>query len=93
MARRPGGQRLEPLPDPERLSREAALLWVTLPAAVRDRAVNHAWCRTCRDRVALAPGWAGRAEAGKLVLEGVCPRCGASVTRIIDATTAEPPSS
>jgi hypothetical protein len=72
---------------------EAALLWAVLPAAVRDRAVRHAWCRTCRDRVAMAPGWSGRAEAGKLVLEGACPRCRAPLTRIIDATTAQPPTS
>jgi hypothetical protein len=79
--------------DPERLSLEAALLWATLPGGVKQRAVNQAWCRNCRDRVALAPGWAGRVEAGKLLLEGSCPRCGSPITRIIDATTAEPPSS
>ena len=43
-----------PVPNTERLSLEAALLWATLPAEVRDRAVNHAWCRDCRQRVALA---------------------------------------
>lgn len=77
--------------DPNRFTPEAALLWAVLPAAVRERAVNHAWCRMCRARVAMAPGWAGRAEAGKLVIDGSCPRCGAPITRLIDANTAEPP--
>ena len=76
----------------ERFTREAMLLWAVLPAALRDRAVNHAWCRMCRDRVAMAPGWAGRVESGKLVLDGACPRCGAPITRVIDATTADPPT-
>jgi hypothetical protein len=82
-----------PVPNTERLSLEAALLWATLPAEVRDRAVNHAWCRDCRQRVALAPGWSGRVAAEKLFLEGSCPRCAAPITRIIDAGTAAPPSS
>ncbi|MFM7749465.1 MAG: hypothetical protein ACKPB0_03490 [Opitutaceae bacterium] len=77
--------------DPDRFTPEAALLWAVLPAPVRERAVNHAWCRMCRDRVAMPPGWAGRVEAGKLVLDGSCPRCGAHITRVIDANTAEPP--
>ncbi|MCE2861020.1 MAG: hypothetical protein LW690_01060 [Opitutaceae bacterium] len=81
------------MPNTERLSLEAALLWATLPAEVRDRAVNHAWCRDCRQRVALAPGWSGRVAAEKLFLEGSCPRCAAPITRIIDAGTAAPPSS
>lgn len=77
----------------ERLSLEAALLWAVLPAEVRDRAVNQAWCRDCRQRVTLVAGWSGRAEAGKLILDGSCPRCAAPITRIIDAGTAAPPSS
>ena len=76
----------------ERFTREAMLLWAVLPAALRHRAVNHAWCRMCRDRVAMPPGWAGRVEAGKLVLDGSCPRCGAPITRVIDANTADPPA-
>ena len=79
--------------DPQRITSEAALLWAVLPAEVRDRAVNQAWCRDCRQRVALVPGWSGRAEAGKLILNGSCPRCAAPITRIIDAGTAAPPSS
>ena len=79
------------MPDQENLTSEAGLLWAVLPTEVRDRAVNHAWCRGCRDRVALAPGWSGRAEGGKLILEGACPRCSGRITRKVDAASAEPP--
>lgn len=77
--------------DAKRITPEAGLLWAILPAEIRERAVNHAWCRDCRDRVALAPGWSGRAEARKLVIEGACPRCGARITRKVDAGSDEPP--
>lgn len=77
---------------PNQLTPEAGLLWAVLPAPVRERAVNDAWCRACRDRVALAPGWHGRADGAKLVLEGACPRCGARITRKVDAASDEPPS-
>jgi hypothetical protein len=77
----------------DRFTPEAALLWAVLPSAVRDRAVKVAWCRMCRDRVAMVPGWAGRVEEGRLVLDGSCARCGAPITRVINANTAEPPSS
>ncbi len=66
-----------------RLTPEAEALWGAISHRHQTLVLNNVWCtRCCRGTTIVL--FSGHVEAGDLVLEGECERCGASVCRVVE---------
>ena len=70
---------------------QAELLWLSIPAAARERIPNNVFCRNCRGASEMID-FTGSEKNGDLVLEGVCAKCGQRVVRLVETSETAPPN-
>jgi len=66
------------------LTPKAKVLWQAIPPHQQKQLLSSVWCTRCAKATSMQD-FTGRVGKGDLVLSGCCARCGASVTRVIEA--------
>ena len=61
----------------------AAKLWATIPTEAKKRLLANVWCGRCRHEVTIT-NFTGAANAGDLLLVGLCSECRGDVAKVIE---------
>lgn len=65
---------------PRAFSPEAQKLWDSIP---QDHIVNSVFCTGCMGNCSMID-YVGSIDDGILILDGMCAKCGRTVTRVVD---------
>lgn len=64
---------------------EAAILWSSIPNAVKPKILKDVFCANCMRTVEIV-NFAGNTRNGDLILEGSCKECGGKVVRVLETS-------
>ena len=64
-------------------SKSAQIAWQSIPEETRHKILNNVWCGECVAMTRMDQE-SGVIEAGRLVLRGVCAKCGSTVGRVVE---------
>lgn len=69
-------------------STRAAVLWSTIPKAVRERILANVFCAECGSSVPIA-NFTGEELDGDVCLKGSCAKCGHEVVRVVETSETD----